>query len=302
MPSTANTQPESSRGQPNAGMSEQPSRPIDPALHPIEVGNHRVATPAIQAFNDLVNRCLRFHVTGALIYGPSRVGKTCAIEYLRMLLAETQPRIATLSRAGRAQATPCRRPVLREPVHALGYADPDGGTNSAKRRRVANKIKEEYTRRCGGTVVLFCDEEQRYDENEYEWLRDLHDQLDRLQIRLYTFLVGQQELLTLKTTLQQAHKTQIVARLMVEQLAFFGVRNVRDVATCLDGYDKTCFPRGSDWSFTHFYMPKAVAGGYRLADDAPILWAAFEGLHHKQGLPASWRSRWSPSRARWKSS
>ena len=89
----------------------------------------------------------------------------------------------------------------------------------------------------------------------------------------------------MRTALQHAHKTQIVARLMVEALAFFGVRNVRDVATCLDGYDKTCFPRGSDWSFTRFYVPQAVAGGYRLADDAPILWDAFERLHHKQGLP-----------------
>ena len=28
-----------------------------------------------------------------------------------------------------------------------------------------------------------------------------------------------------------------------------------------------------------------MAAGYRLADDAPLLWAAFERLHHKHGLP-----------------
>jgi hypothetical protein len=31
--------------------------------------------------------------------------------------------------------------------------------------------------------------------------------------------------------MQHARKTQIVSRLMVEELAFFGIRNVRDVAT-----------------------------------------------------------------------
>jgi hypothetical protein len=46
----------------------------------------------------------------------------------------------------------------------------------------------------------------------------VHDHLDRLQIRLFTFLVGQQELLSVKTALQRARKTQIVARLMVEEL------------------------------------------------------------------------------------
>lgn len=111
---------------------------------------------------------------------------------------------------------------------------------------------------------------------QIEWLRDVHDHLDRLQIRLFTFLVGQQELLAVKTSLQRAKKTQIVARLMVEELAFFGIRNVRDVATCLDGYDRTHFPRASEWSFTRFYLAQAVTGGYRLTDDAPILWTAFE--------------------------
>jgi hypothetical protein len=52
------------------------------------------------------------------------------------------------------------------------------------------------------------------------WLRDVHDALDRQQIKLFTFLVGQVELLGQKTALQIAGKTQIVARLMVEELAF----------------------------------------------------------------------------------
>lgn len=85
--------------------------------------------------------------------------------------------------------------------------------------------------------------------------------------------------------LQHARKTQIVARLMVEELGFVGIRNVRDVATCLDGYDQTNFPRASDWSFTRFYVPQAVASGYRLAHDAGLLWSAFERLHHRHGLP-----------------
>lgn len=105
------------------------------------------------------------------------------------------------------------------------------------------------------------------------------------QIRLFTFLVGQQELLAVKTAMQRAKKTQIVARLMVEELAFFGIRNVRDVATCLAGDDQTNFPRASDWSFTRFYLPQAVAAGYTLAVDAGLLWASFEQLHHKHNLP-----------------
>jgi hypothetical protein len=35
-------------------LSTSMGRPIDPALHPIETGGYRIATPAIQAFSDLV--------------------------------------------------------------------------------------------------------------------------------------------------------------------------------------------------------------------------------------------------------
>ena len=58
---------------------------------------------------------------------------------------------------------------------------------------------------------MFFDEAQRYGENEYEWLRDVHDHLDRINIRLFAFLIGQQSLRAVKTAFEQENKTQIVA-------------------------------------------------------------------------------------------
>jgi hypothetical protein len=57
-------------------MSLQIPRPIDPALHPLATDNYRIATPAIEAFYDLILKCLRYRIMGALIYGPPRIGKT----------------------------------------------------------------------------------------------------------------------------------------------------------------------------------------------------------------------------------
>jgi hypothetical protein len=37
---------------------------------------------------------------------------------------------------------------------------------------------------------MFFDETQRYGENEYEWLRYLHDHLDRIDIRLFALLIA----------------------------------------------------------------------------------------------------------------
>jgi hypothetical protein len=153
--------------------------------------------------------------------------------------------------------------------------------------RLALRIREAAARAGSGTVLLFCDEAQRYNDNEYEWLRDVHDALDRQQIKLFTFLVGQQELLAQKTAMQLAGKTQIVARLMVEELAFYGIRNAKDVATCLSDYDEAAYPERSEWSFTRFYVPQAFDAGYRLVSDADVLWDAFETAHHKASLPGA---------------
>lgn len=259
-------------------------RPIDPDMHPIVTGNYRIATPAIQAFLELINRCLRYRTTGALIYGPSRIGKTRSIEYLRLLMAETHRKITTYHMQAEHKPRHAEGPFFTNLLDAVGCPDPDRGTNPTKRIRLISKIREACTKNGSGTAIMFVDEAQRLAENEYEWLRDVQDHLDRLQIKLFMFLVGQQELYSIKVNMQRAGRTQIVARLMVDELAFFGIRNVHDVASCLSGYGETAFPQKTDWTFTRFYLPEAVDDGYALIQDAQILWDEFVTLHNKASL------------------
>lgn len=260
-------------------------RPIEMSLHPLATGNYRIATLAIQEFYDFVIRCLHYRIPGALIYGPSRIGKTRSIEYLRLLLGKNFPKITTYHAQCEHKPRHAEGPFFSNLLEAVGYPDPHYGTTTAKRLRLITKIREASSRSGSGVVVFFLDEAQRYDNNEYEWLRDVHDALDRQQIKLYTFLVGQDELLGQKAAFQLARKTQIVARLMVEEFAFYGVRNAEEVATCLQGYDRTYYPEGSEWSFTRFYLEKAYDAGYRLFEDAEVLWKAFSSAHHKANLP-----------------
>ena len=265
-------------------MSNKLVRPIAQDLHPIETGNYRIATPAIQAFYELVIRCLRYRTTGALIYGPSRIGKTRAVEYLRLLHAETHPKITTYHLQAEHKPRHAEGPFFTNLLDAVGYPEPDRGSNPTKRIRLINKIKEACAKNGSGTAIMFVDEAQRLAENEYEWLRDVQDHLDRLQIKLFMFLVGQKELHAIKVNLQQAGRTQIVARLMVDELAFFGIRNAQDVATCLTGYGQTTFPRGTDWTFTRFYLPQATESGYGLVQDAQLLWDEFAAIHNQVSL------------------
>jgi hypothetical protein len=259
-------------------------RPIPPELHPLATGHYRIATPSIQAMYKMVERCLHYRIQGAIIYGTPRLGKTQAIEYVRLLLARQFPRYTSYHARCEHKPRHAEGPFLSNLLEAVGDPSPANGGNPAKRTRLTAKIREAAARTGGQVVVLFCDEAQRYDNDECEWLRDVHDALDRIGIRLFTFLVGQQELLRRKTDFQMAGKVQIVARLMVEEMAFRGIRSADEVATCLLGYDETEYPEGSGWSYTRFYLPKGFDAGYRLIHEAPVIWDSFLAAHHKANL------------------
>src|ERR1700676_512521 len=65
-------------------------RAIEVIEHPLMRRNYRVATAAIESFVDLVERCLRVLIPGALVYARPRMGKTHAIDYVCLHLARRE--------------------------------------------------------------------------------------------------------------------------------------------------------------------------------------------------------------------
>jgi hypothetical protein len=49
-------------------------------------------------------------------------------------------------------------------------------------------------------------------------------------------------------------------------IILYGIRNAEDVATCLQGYDQTAYPEGTDWTFTRFCLPQAFDALYSELD------------------------------------
>ena len=123
-------------------MSLEIPRPVDPSLHPLVTGNYRIATPAIEAFYELVVRCLRYRIMGALIYGPSRIGKTRAIEYVRLLLARNYPRMTSYHAQCEHKPRHAEGPFFANLLEAVGDPDPNAGSNPSKRMRLTLRIRQ----------------------------------------------------------------------------------------------------------------------------------------------------------------
>jgi hypothetical protein len=258
---------------------------IERLEHPLVRRNYRVATAAIEAFADLVERCLRVLIPGALIYARPRMGKTHAIDYVCLHLARIRPAVLTVRMSCEHHRIDYEGPFLSALLIAAGASGAVfKQSNTLKRQDLIRRLLERLASRKGHIVVLFCDEAQRLSRNSYEWLRDVHDQLAYHGIRLITFLIGQPQLLAQKAGFQMKGDEQIVARFMIEQLQFHGIRDAAEATTCLAGYDKTRYPEGSRPSFTGFFLPKSFAAGLRLEHSGVDLWNAFVRAHAQAQL------------------
>jgi AAA domain-containing protein len=247
--------------------------------HPIMRKNYVVPTPSIDGFYDRVRKCIAYGLSGSMLYGHPRFGKTSAIRYVVNMLSQEFPQVVAMSFLCLKSKSRSEAAFFSHLLEAVGHAQAHTGTISRKRSRLIHKLLERVERSGEHVLIIFADEAQRLDVNEYEWLRDVYDELDRHGVKVLVFLIGQPGLRNQKNALQETRQTQIVGRFMTHEIPFRGLLSVDDAATCLAGYDESCFPQGSDWTYTRFFLPKAYADGFRLVSQATCLWQAFLDAH-----------------------
>lgn len=256
-------------------------RPVDFDQHPIILKTYIVPTPSIDALVERVKKLIRLRTPGAIIYAYPRFGKTYSIRYVISVLKTDFPKAVLISFGCEAKRNSSEDAFFSNLLEAAGHSGYLIGTATRKRSRLIDRLSELVDGSGHNWVVFFADEAQRLEVMEYEWLRDVHDKLERKGIRMMTILVGQPQLLHQKTALRHSNHTQIVLRFMISEMRFDGLLNADDLATCLAGYDEARFPEASDWTYTRFFFPLAYANGLRLEKQAAPLWAAFCRAHEE---------------------
>ena len=224
-------------------------RPIDE--HPLKRRIYRVPTPSIKAMINLVDECLFMFLGGALIHGRPRIGKSCAIDFVLTNLKAKTPKLSAYKmRCMRPQA-PSENAFFAGLLTAVRHPAEPSASKASLRTRIVHKLRQVTDALGDNKVVIFIDEAQHLREIEYEWLRDLHDDLENNDVRLFTFLIGQHQLLAQKAALQAQDKEQIVARFMIEELPFKGLASEAECAAVPGAYDTSGeYPAGSGWCYT----------------------------------------------------
>jgi hypothetical protein len=255
-------------------------RPIlQPKSHPIFTGAYLLNTNAINQLYEDVVKWIDNRMPGGIIYGNPRIGKTRAISFLSDLLKDTYGQELPIFTINMTMHKANENFFYSLVLEDIGHDLYDKGKSNDKKDRIISYFAERAISTNLKMIILFIDEANYLYEQDFIWLMDIHNRLERYGIRLTTLLVGTKDLIQLKSVFIKTKKQQIVGRFMIHEHRFSGVRSMNDLQMCLAGYDFGAeFPEYSGWTYTKYFFPEAYENGFTLSSEAETLFKCFHDI------------------------
>ncbi len=279
--SAANSEENIEQSEPNSSsrptvLSAGPDREYHLANHPLYQRPVQILTNAIKEAFLIASDAVRFKRLGCSFLADFRAGKSTALEMIARDLADVLPDVACQLVSAITHDAVTERTFYGDLLIAFGL--PIDGSAQDRSSRLRGAIITACINAGGRHFCLFIDEGQNWGIREYTFLRDFSNQLrqdDRYV--LSTVIFGDLRLEEIASSFRSRRK-DLWARFLMKPEAFAGIRSIEDLKFFLSEYDniKRCeYPAGSKLSYSEFFLPRAYASGWRLANEAPNAWDAF---------------------------
>lgn len=234
---------------------------------PFVLAHYHLASPDIKRLSKQLRFWVYASIKGGMITGEKRIGKTYAIKFILAHLAKVLGRDCyAFSIRWKAIDRFNETKFWKRLLGATGF----NTTLPGDAERLENRFYERILlkiEQCGIPVcVVFIDEAQNITITEYLQLCHVFNELEEKGIRLYTWLVGQDELHHMKTLMREANCGQVIARFMEHSFEMRGISNARTLRTLLVQLDKQGVPEAAS--------TRAVEAGFKLSELSSDLWAA----------------------------
>lgn len=250
-----------------------------PQNHPVVTRDYSLFTPAISDMVNTVARWIDDQVDGATIYGPSRFGKSSAVDHwLQALLSKRcgghVPMVvwSHTDSGGASSVGRFHAHLLHASQHPLAKA---ARSPLDRQHMLIERWAALASQNGGRFLVLVIDEAQGMTQREWMWLVQLHSLLEKERLRLCVFSIASLQVFDEPVGMALSGGAHVAARFMLVSEPFHGIRDVDELRFVLSGYDEgTEWPKGSGTSFTAGLAPQAWADGFRMADHAEGLMQA----------------------------
>lgn len=257
--------------------------------HPIARDQAILPTIPMEEFVNVVIDWLDCRMTGGIVWGNQRMGKTQAIRYMvdhgANLLGSPIP-MGLISVWDPTYSSLTENRFFGALLSALNYASPLTGSAAVKRQRLLDLITERVKSAKEYRFLLFIDEAQWLESVQLRYLMDLHNQLKISDIRLICILVGQPELMETRSSLQSTKQAHLLGRFMSASHQFKGVSTEKEFKRIAFAFDEQSeYPTGSGISYTQAYVPLAYKHGWRLEQSIPKIWKLLDNCLESERLP-----------------
>lgn len=252
-----------------------------PKNHPLVTREYSLYTPAIALMVETIARWLDDQVDGATIFGPSRFGKSSAVDHwLNALLSQRYgghvPMViwSHTDSGGSQSVGRFHSHLLHASRHPLARA---ARSPFDRQHMLVERWAELASQGGGRFLVLVIDEAQGMTQREWLWLVELHSLLEKEHVRLCVVSIASLQFFDEPVGMALSGGAHVAARFMLSAAPFHGIRDVDELRFVLSGYDEgTEWPEHSGLSFTAGLAPAAWAQGFRMADQAQALMQAMQ--------------------------
>lgn len=251
------------------------------AQHPFQHYNYAIPSLPIEEALNQILLWIDVGQPGGIVCGPPRLGKTSALRIMSPLLEHelcNRVPIYTFQCPSERQIT--QNAFLARLLSDIGHDLASSAKAIVKEERIVKFITLHAKQLGGERAILFIDDAQWLTERGYYWLMDIHNQLDRKQVQLFTILFGQTELIGIRSAYASVNQHQIIGRFMTRIHRFRGLRTVQDVTTIftiLDDSEQHCNASGQ--TITQAHVPTAFESGWRLQKYDATVWSRFSAFY-----------------------
>jgi hypothetical protein len=278
-------------------MNKKTENTVHPMLNPSEFF---IPTPMIDELLDQVTRWIWNGLTGALILGQYRCGKTKAIayiaEHLRNRLGQKIPahRMTIPKRDRNTIAS-----IWKTLCWSVDLKPKTRATSDEMSNLLFHYFMDLAHINTTKQIALFVDEMQRLDITQMEAFAELYDRLAEAHVNLSIFFVGNKEASQGLIDKTESHDYELVrGRFFTQSCAYYGIRTQSQLRECLGAYDTLDFPLEGGVSYTSHFAGEQCGDDWKLSSLTEIIWEVYSDNYQSKLNLKSWPMQYFTSAIR----